>query len=804
MNKILRYSFVALLAMMFAPSFAEDIIWQEDFSSYAADAVPAGGDYNYACENGGGTTKIYAANLAGGTAPELLVAKKQGSFSATIPLNGKSGEMMLTFLTNRNDLVVEITGATLGEKVRLGNADTYPVTVASGTASLTIKFYMSVNSNARLDNIKLYQGTAKQPAGLSWGKASTTVTFGEDYSSIPTLQNPNKLTVECTSDNEAACKVTNAGEITVVGAGDANISAAFAGNDAYEAQTVTIKITVKAAIDHDVKGQKNNPYLITDEEFLTLAGSLKPEDETSTSSSNPKSDKIYVKGYIVDIDDVTAADLEKYGNMTFKIAATKGDYDAAIKLKAYRCKYLENQMFTSADQIKKDDEVVICGQIQWYGGSPQFVSGCYIYSIENGAVATKYTITVTPAEHGSMTLDKYEAAEGEKVYVTEMKVDDGWEMNQPTITAENGADVEIGGSDEEGHYLVMPASNVTITLSITQLYTITPVFDSNKGDVRGISFDSEKSPIYKGAGKNVKFTVTAKEGFEIESVTAADADNTPITVNVAADKSYYEFEMPAKDVTITATFKEVQAEGQGQVWDFTQWSDETKSALIADAAASKTSGWSDVEKKADAEAGKDPTEVAKDNCFWFAGTANADGTLSANGVVIKELKGLKFDNADYLSARSLAIAVNYGTIDTSKDFGPYHGPSYLWLGGKEKKCFTIPDVAAGSKITIEAESHKITDARGIQLKQGDTQIGTDFKPTTFTSQEFTVTNAGDVEVWNTNGCHIYTIKIEAGAANISTIKVAAQNGAIYNLAGQKVGKEYKGIVIMNGKKFMQK
>ena len=44
MNKILRYSFVALLAMMFAPSFAEDIIWQEDFSSYAADAVPAGGD----------------------------------------------------------------------------------------------------------------------------------------------------------------------------------------------------------------------------------------------------------------------------------------------------------------------------------------------------------------------------------------------------------------------------------------------------------------------------------------------------------------------------------------------------------------------------------------------------------------------------------------------------------------------------------------------------------------------------------------------------------------------------------------
>ena len=634
MNKILRYSFVALLAMVFAPSFAEDIIWQEDFSSYAADAVPAGGDYNYACENGGGTTKIYAANLAGGTAPELLVAKKQGSFSATIPLNGKSGEMMLTFLTNRNDLVVEITGATLGEKVRSGNADTYPITVASGTASLTIKFYMSVNSNARLDNIKLYQGTAKKPAGLSWGKASTTVTFGEDYSSIPTLQNPNELAVECTSDNAEVCTVTNAGVITVVGAGDANISAAFAGNDEYEAQTVTIKITVKPAIDHDAKGQKNNPYLITDEDFLTLAGSLKPEDETSTSSSNPKSDKIYVKGYIVDIDDVTPEDLAQYGNMTFKIAAVKGDYDAEIKLKAYRCKYLENAKFTSADQIKKDDEVVITGQIQWYGGSPQFVSGCNIYSI---------------------------------------------------VKAES--------------------------------------------------------------------------------------------------------------------------ETQGQVWDFTKWSAETVANLIADAAASKTEGWSDVEKAVDAEAGKDPTEVAKDNCFWYAGTVNEDGSLSANGVVIKELKGLKFDS-NYAAKRSLAIAVNY----PSTSLGDYAGGAYLWLGGGGSKqtfpCFTIPGVKAGSKITVELESHKPSDGRGIGLYKNsyaaENLIGEQFKPTTKDTKSWDITEDCDVVVWNTSGCHIYTIKIEAGAANISTIKVAAQNGAIYNLAGQVVNKGYKGLVIMNGRKVVMK
>ena len=43
------------------------------------------------------------------------------------------------------------------------------------------------------------------------------------------------------------------------------------------------------------------------------------------------------------------------------------------------------------------------------------------------------------------------------------------------------------------------------------------------------------------------------------------------------------------------------------------------------------------------------------------------------------------------------------------------------------------------------------------------------------------------------------------ASGISTIKAnAASNGAIYNIAGQKVAKDFKGLVIKDGKKFIQK
>ena len=212
------------------------------------------------------------------------------------------------------------------------------------------------------------------------------------------------------------------------------------------------------------------------------------------------------------------------------------------------------------------------------------------------------------------------------------------------------------------------------------------------------------------------------------------------------------------------------------VWDFTAWSTETVTALKADAAASKLEGWSDVEKQTDAESGADPTEAAKDNCFWFAGTVNEDGSLSANGAVIKELKGLKF-NSDYAAKRSLAIAVNY----PSTSLGDYAGGAYLWLGGGGSKqtcpCFTIPGVKAGSKITIEVESNKTSNARGIGLYKNsyaaENLIGEQFTPTAKEAKTWEIAEDCDVVVYNTNSCHIYTIKVKAPAGDTKyTVKMA--------------------------------
>ena len=545
MNKILRYSFVALLAMVFGNVMAENVIWSEDFSSYTAKDVPTGGTYNYVCT---GTTfddtgvaksgtMIYDANLAGGNSPELLIAKNGGSFQATINLGTISGDMTLSFKANKN-LTVAVEGGTLGTNTGSGNDYVYAITGASG--SLVITFTNNTDKNARFDNIKLSTGDSKKPAGLSWGTSSRTVTIGADDNVFPTLSNENNLAVTYDSSDKTIATIAADGTITLLAAGETTISASSEATDEYEAGHAEYKLTVKAALDPNAKGQVNNPYTVA--EALEVINAL--ENGATTS------DKFYVKGFVVGTPDIQKKDDGTfYGNANFDIADTKGGSD---KITCYRLKGLENANIDSEDYIKENDRLVVMGQFQKFVKNevvtPEVKNG-HIVSIE-----TPHTITITNTEHGNITLDKYEAFAGEKVSVIGQTTDDGWDMDEPTITAENGEKVEIGGNDEDGHYIIMPASNVTIALNVSKLYTITPVFNSEQGYITGITFNSEHNPIYKKAGKNIQFTVKAKEGFQIESVTAATADNTPITVNVAADNSYYEFQMPASDVTITATF----------------------------------------------------------------------------------------------------------------------------------------------------------------------------------------------------------------------------------------------------------
>ena len=232
------------------------------------------------------------------------------------------------------------------------------------------------------------------------------------------------------------------------------------------------------------------------------------------------------------------------------------------------------------------------------------------------------------------------------------------------------------------------------------------------------------------------------------------------------------------------------AQAQGyRKWDFTNWSAATVANLAEEATKGVTGGaWSDVEKA-------DGSNPQPGNCYWSYAENLIDGELAANGSVIPETAGLQF-NPSYTSRRSLAIAVNY----PSTSLGEYAGPQYLWLGGGNAKsasarlyCFIIPKVRVGQKISITAESHKPSDSRGVSLFAGECtndalKIGESFTPTAqdtytweegWTLPEGATTNADgtvDIQVYNTNGCHLYSIEV---GDNSQKSKVAyLYNGSI--------------------------
>ena len=372
MNKILRFSMMAVLALVANIGFAQTtILWQEDFSSYNANDVPNGGTYNYACEVEG--TKVYKENLAGGDVPELLV-KKKGSFSATVALNGVSGQLTLTYKA-KNNTKTTVENATAGDLVKTGYDVSLPITVAAGTASITIKIANEGSKNVRLDNIKLFQGVGKKAPGLSWGTATRTVTIGAEDNKFPTLTNTYNLAVKYSSDDpDVAAIDATTGEITLVMAGKANITAEFEGNDEYEAAKVSYELTVKDVPSVDLKNTPETAY--------TVAKALELINAGEGLEAN-----VYVKGQITNIQDVDTGD---FGNATYTIS---DDATAANALLIYRGYYYDKGKFTSKDQIKVGDVVVVYGKLVKFYEKFEMNSGNHIYSI-NGVVSGVDNITV--------------------------------------------------------------------------------------------------------------------------------------------------------------------------------------------------------------------------------------------------------------------------------------------------------------------------------------------------------------------------------------------------------------------------
>jgi len=122
-------------------------------------------EVTYSCNNGGGTTKIFNEKLAGGTAPELLIAKKNGSLTVSGVPTGGAVVMTLSFKTNKTTgftVATSTKGITVGDISYNSSLKTMSCDISNSDNVETFDFVVTytASDNSRVDNFELVVKTA--------------------------------------------------------------------------------------------------------------------------------------------------------------------------------------------------------------------------------------------------------------------------------------------------------------------------------------------------------------------------------------------------------------------------------------------------------------------------------------------------------------------------------------------------------------------------------------------------------------------------------------------------------------------
>ena len=231
----------------------------------------------------------------------------------------------------------------------------------------------------------------------------------------------------------------------------------------------------------------------------------------------------------------------------------------------------------------------------------------------------------------------------------------------------------------------------------------------------------------------------------------------------------------------------------GQVWDFT--------VLPTQA----IDGTGNIETNV--EGGILPEDGGESwSAFYNKDAIDGAEFMNKAGETLELTKGLKW----YINGAKKVYYRNYPVESGGK---PYGG-KYIFINDGDNSVEICVPAEVGQQIEIIASTaknnKKITSqdvAETFETTEGETLHGVvidgttnyDWKPYTLT-----VTAKNPFLKFEKNACiQKITVK-DATGISVAKSNVKANNGVIYNLAGQKVGKDYKGIVIMNGKKVVMK
>lgn len=713
----------------------------------------------------------WASASAEKTQTKLTFPKDSYSFSTTDDLSSFTGQTP-TLKAGESELTGKtITYSKTGDDIFTSfeeSTGNLALNGKAGTATVTAKFAGDATYAASSAS---YTITVAEK-----GKTATTLSFGADYdgktiekhvgeeiNQVATLSPVvTGATITYKSSAPEVAEV-DGGYVAIYKAGDAVITASYAGDDTYAASEVSytihatkVPVTLSLAQTEDFHinyGADEGIKMIENKATLTPAEAGSVKYEISYNS---------VAG-ITTIDDkgTVVVDTKKIGNSTIKVSFVNKDANtyADVAPVTYKIYVDDNRAIPTLTFGKESYTFDLGAAVAPFTNQLTAPEGVTVVYSSNSEIATvdKTTgeVTVNTAAVGKATItatfagnDSYKPATATymlevvdpnnmeatfdfekpedygydkpaKSGKTDLNDGDKLESGKVTLTNVKGATTTTRFKDDKGNLTFRVYTGAVLTVSAPEGYVITKMDFTDNGSqtVSNFDFDSGKlnNKTWTGSAQNVKMTVRANQVFLKKLVVAYAKKVVPTLETLTTAASGFATYAADYDVNYSALGL-------------------TTYTIALDEANNKVSY------------NRFEGVVPAGKAVLVQGTASTSYELTP----AEEAADATF---------STDLKASDGTVTAADDkvyaFGTLNGKS-------------------GFKL--------VTDGIKIPAKKG--------------YLELTGMNAAKPTFFAFDGIGTGICHIEADAA--------LENAAMYNLAGQRVDKSYKGVVIVNGKKMLRK
>lgn len=730
-----------------------------------------------------------------------------------------SGDGVLTFSvagwgSGTNTLSVTATGGTLSgdTEITLTNGEwtDYTVNITGATGELVLTF---TGKRGFIDDIKVIATTTDERTATTTtfdGEETYNITLGDEFTAPTATLDPAEagtITYE-SSNTEVATVDPETGAVTIKAAGTTTITASFAGDNSYKPSSDSYTITVTDPNAND--GSQDHPYTVA--------------EARAAIDANTGTTGVYATGIVSAI--VTAYN-SQYGNITYNIS--DDGLTTSDQLQAYRGKSYNGDNFTSEDDIKVGDVVVIYGDLTKYNSTYEFAANNQLVSLERPVVAVEAPV-FDPAG-GTYTEDQTvtitTATDGATIYYTIDGTDPTTESTQYTeavviTTTTTLKAIAVNGTD------VSEITSATYTINKTDVPTakninsdywvkVTDLRQIEEGDavliVNETGKDSESYTLGEKQTNNYYgTTVNWTPGWNIIDGTS----ETVTKVIIAQEESDYYF----YDTTNNGYLKMRGATSNGLQIETTR-SDNSKATITIDENGDAAIVF--------AATGRNTLR------FNTNGTNNALFACYANGQNPVQLY-VEVERPVVETVTLTEPTDNYKTIVAPYDLDLTSADIEAFIvllneAQDEADLVKVTKVPAGTPVIVHdntsgtyeltkaAEGTTMDDVSANVLKVSRGEVEGDYDETTGEATIYVLNKVDDtlgfyplntgktlaagkcyIQLENASGVKMIGFNNGDATGINAIINDAIIDGAVYNLSGQRVNNPTRGIYIVNGKK----